>query len=89
MIDIDPSRLPAPAEVRNWGAEQYAGALRHDPSNPGFNPHVRQLLHVAYKIAAAMGERYTSMLRACEESISRNVTGNLLTRHIEPLFLQT
>ena len=89
VIDIDPSRLPAPAEVRNWGAEQYAGALRHDPSNPGFNPHVRQLLHVAYKIAAAMGERYTSMLRACEESISRNVTGNLLTRHIEPLFLQT
>ena len=88
VIDIDPSRLPAPAGVWNWRAEQYAGALRHDPSNPEFNPHVRQLLHVAYKIAAAMGERYTNMLRACEESISRNVTGNLFTRHIEPLFLQ-
>jgi hypothetical protein len=88
VIDIDAGRLPAPAEVRNWSSERYAAALRHDPANPEFNPHVRQLLHVAYKIAAAMGDRYTSMLRACEESISRNVTANLFDRHIEPLFLQ-
>ena len=87
VIDIDPARLPAPAEVRDWSAEQYAGAVRHDPANPDFNPHVRQLLHVGYKIAARMGDRYTNMLVACEESVSRNVTENLFTRHIEPLFL--
>ena len=87
VIDIDPARLPAPAEVRDWSAEQYAGAVRHDPANPDFNPHVRQLLHVGYKIAARMGARYTDMLVACEESVSRNVTENLFTRHIEPLFL--
>ena len=87
VIDIDPARLPAPAEVRDWSAEQYAGAVRHDPANPGFNPHVRQLLHVGYKIAARMGARYTDTLQACEESVSRNVTENLFTRHIEPLFL--
>jgi hypothetical protein len=87
VIDIDPARLPAPAEVRDWSAEQYAGAVRHNPANPDFNPHVRQLLHVGYKIAARMGARYTDMLRACEESVSRNVTENLFTRHIEPLFL--
>ena len=68
--------------------EQYAGTLRHDQRNPLFNPHVRQLLHVGYKIAASLGERYTDMLVACEESISRNVTGNLYERHIKPLFLR-
>jgi len=88
VIDIDVSRLPAPAEVRRWTSEQYASAVRHDQRNPLFNPHVRQLLHVGYKVAAKMGERYTNMLEACEESISRNVTENLFTRHIEPLFLR-
>jgi hypothetical protein len=61
--------------------------VRHDRRNPLFNPHVRQLLHVGYKVAAKMGERYTRMLDACEESIARNVTVNLYERHIEPLFL--
>ena len=88
VIDIDRSRLPLPAEVCRWTSEQYASTLRHDPRNPLFNPNVRQLLHVGYKVAAKMGERYTRMLDACEESISRNVTENLYQRHIEPLFLR-
>jgi hypothetical protein len=88
VIDIDPARLPTAGEVRDWTAEQYAGALRHDQRSPLFNPHLRQLLHVGYKIAASLGDRYTEMLQACEESISRNVTGNLYDRHIEPLFLR-
>ena len=29
---------------------------------PDFNPHLRQLLHVGYKIAAKMGDRYLGML---------------------------
>jgi hypothetical protein len=89
VIDIDPARLPSAAEVAGWTAEQYSGALRHDQRNPLFDPHVRQLLHVGYKIAAGMGDRYTDMLVACEESISRNVTQNLYDRHIEPLFLRS
>ncbi len=88
VIDIDRSRLPLPAEVCRWTSEQYASAVRHDRQNPLFNPNVRQLLHVGYKVAAKMGERYTRMLDACEESISRNVTENLYERHIEPLFLR-
>ena len=87
MIDIDASKLPAPATVNGWTAEEYAGALRHDRTNPLFNPNLRQLLHVGYKVAAKMGERYTKMLDACEESIARNVTANLFDRHIRPLFL--
>ena len=87
VIDIDYSRLPAPDEVTEWSAEQYTSAMRHDRSNPGFNPDMRQLLHVGYKEAAKMGVRYLSMLERCEESISRNVTENLFERHIRPLFL--
>lgn len=87
VIDIDPARLPSPSVVSKWGSEQYAGALRHEQANPEFNPYLRQLLHVGYKIAAGMGERYTEMLRACAEPIARNVTENLFARHIAPLFL--
>jgi hypothetical protein len=87
VIDIDEARLPSPSAVRAWTSAQYTSALRHDQSNPEFNPDLRQLLHVGYKVAAKMGERYLRMLEACEESISRNVTANLFDRHIRPLFL--
>jgi hypothetical protein len=88
VIGIDDARLPSPAEVAGWTPEQYTSALRHDQSNPGFNPNLRQLLHVGYKVAAKMGDRYLKMLEQCEESISRNVTRNLFERHIQPLWLQ-
>jgi len=87
VIDIDPARLPTPHKVRQWSSEQFTGALRHDPSNPLFNSDVRQLLHVGYKVAAKLGERYTDLLDACETQIARNVTENLFERHIRPLFL--
>jgi hypothetical protein len=87
VIDIDYSKLPAPADVQAWTAKDYTSALRHDQSNPQFNLNVRQLLHVGYKVAAKMGDRYLGMLRECEDSISRNVTENLFDRHIKPLFL--
>ena len=88
VIDINLKCLPLPETVEHWTSEQYAGALRHDQRNPLFNPHFRQLLHVGYKIAAKMGQRYLDMLVACEASISRNVTENLYSRHIQPLFLR-
>jgi hypothetical protein len=87
VIDIDPNKLPSPSEVQAWTCLEYTGALRHDQSNPQFNSHVRQLLHVGFKVAAKMGDRYLGMLKSCEESISRNVTTNLFARHIGPLFL--
>jgi len=87
VIDIDPARLPSPEEVDGWSSARYADALRHDQSNPAFNPHLRQLLHVGYKVAAKMGERYLKMLDACEADISRNVTENIYERHLKPLFI--
>jgi tagaturonate epimerase len=87
VIDIDPAKLPLPSAVAAWSSDDYTSALRHDPRNVRFNPNVRQLLHVGYKIAAKMGERYLRTVEECEETISRNVTENLFARHIRPLFL--
>ncbi len=86
VIDIDAAKLPAPDAVNGWSSEEYTGALRHDQANPLYNPNVRQLLHVGYKVAAKMGARYLDMLLACEEAIARNVTANILERHILRVF---
>lgn len=87
VIDIDRSRLPSAAEVAGWTSAQFTGALRHDPTHPGFNPSLRQLLHVGFKIAAKKGDRYLQALRTHEAFVARNVTDNLFSRHIRPLFL--
>jgi hypothetical protein len=87
VIDIDARRLPSADEVKRWSSEQFVAALRHEPTCKAFNPHLRQLIHVGYKIAAQMGDRYLKMLGACEETITRNVTTNLYERHLKPLFI--
>jgi hypothetical protein len=87
VIDIDPARLPAPAEVDRWTSAQFTSALRHDRRSPAYNPSLRQLLHVGFKVAAKMGGRYLDLLEANEAVIAKNVTENLYTRHIAPVFL--
>ena len=87
VIDIDRAKLPAAAVVNGWTGEQLARALRHVPSDPAFNASVRQLLHVAFKVAAKAGVRYTDLLCANEAVVARNVTTNLFDRHMRPLFL--
>ena len=87
VIDIDRKKLPTAATVNGWTSEQYVSALRHDQKNKEYNPHLRQLLHVGYKVAAHMGQKYLDALVACEKTVAKNVTGNLYDRHIKPLFL--
>jgi hypothetical protein len=87
VIDIDDSKLPSAEEVNGWTSEQYTAALRHDESNPAYNPSFRQLLHVGFKIAAKMGPRYIEALEANEDIIAKNVTENLFERHIKPVFI--
>jgi tagaturonate epimerase len=89
VIDIDPAKLPAPQVVEGWSSEQFVAALRHDPRNPAFNSSLRQLIHVGYKIAAQMGDRYLKMLKTCERSVAKNVTENLYERHLKPLFVES
>ncbi|HOP96667.1 MAG TPA: tagaturonate epimerase family protein [Verrucomicrobiota bacterium] len=87
VIDIDRSKLPPADVVAKWSAAQLASAVRHDPRNPEFNLHIRQLLHVGYKVAAKKGQAYLNLVRSCEATIAKNVTGNLFDRHIKPVFL--
>lgn len=87
VIDIDAAKLPAADEVRRWTSEQYTGALRHVEGAAAYNPSVRQLLHVGFKVAAKMGRRYLDLLEANEPVIAKNVTENLFDRHIAPVFL--
>jgi hypothetical protein len=82
VIDINRGRLPAVEKVNGWSSEQFVSALRHDQSNPSYNAHVRQLLHVGYKLAAKMGEDYLNALEQHEGFVSRNVTRNLYERHV-------
>jgi tagaturonate epimerase len=87
VIDIDPAKLPSKEVVRDWTSEQFVSSLRHDQSCEQYNPSLRQLIHVGYKVAAKMGQRYLEMLEACETTVAKNVTENLFERHMKPLFL--
>ena len=87
VIDIDRNKLPTSATVDSWTGPQLASALRHIPAHPGFNAHVRQLLHVSFKVAAKAGTRYTDLLKANEEIVAKQVTENIYERHMRPLFI--
>jgi tagaturonate epimerase len=86
VIDIDKSALPSAEAVNRWDGETYASTLRHDQSCERYNPNFRQLLHVGYKVAADMGEQYLDALRDNAEVVGRNVTENILERHLLKVF---
>jgi hypothetical protein len=87
VIDIDYAKLPSVETVNGWTSEQYTSALRHDQTNAAYNPSFRQLLHVGFKVAAKMGDKYLKALEANEEIVAKNVTENLWERHVKPIFL--
>jgi len=87
VIDIDPAKLPAPTEVEDWNSDHFVRTLRHNQKDSLYNPHVRQLIHIGFKIAAKMGDRFTDALVANEKIIARNVCENLYDRHISKIFL--
>ena len=59
VIDIDDAKLPTPEEVEDWTGEKFGNTLRHIPGHPDYNSNFRQLIHVGYKVASEMGEKYT------------------------------
>ncbi len=87
VIEIDRGKLPAPEAVNDWASEQFAAAVHHDSNCESYNPDLRQLLHVSFKIAATMGARFTGAVRKNEQLIGREVTNNLFERHIRPVFI--
>ena len=86
VIDIDPARLPSAEAVSAWSSLQYVNALRHDDSCPDYHPGFRQLVHLAYKVTYELGDEYLNASEKHAEIIGKNVTKNLLERHILPIF---
>jgi hypothetical protein len=86
VIDVQQSRLPRLEEVCSWSGGRFAATLRHVPSDSQFNPDFRQFIHVAYKVAAELGDRYLDALAANEAVVAKHVTENLYARHLKPLF---
>ena len=86
VIDIDGSKLPSVQEVNGWSSEKFINALRHIPSNPEYNANFRQLVHVAYKVAADMGDRYIAMIEKYSDVIGQCVEENIYDRHLKRLF---
>ena len=84
-----PSKLPSAEKVQRLvvasNSCRRCGTIRAARRS---TRHLRQLIHVGYKIAAQMGDRYLKMLEACEPTIAKNVTENLYERHLKPLFVE-
>ena len=88
VIDINMEKLPRPEDIDKWNGKKFAAALRHNQECQEYNPHFRQLLHVAYKVAAEMGTRFSDALDKYEDVIAKNVTENIYERHIKPVFME-
>jgi hypothetical protein len=86
VIDINVSSLPSKRIVAEWTPEKFAGTLRHVQENPDYNPDMRQLIHVAYKLAALKMKDYFRLLEANENTVSACVYENIFNRHICRLF---
>lgn len=85
VIDIDESQLPSAEEVGKWSNEDFANALRHIPGHPQYNPNLRQLVHVGYKLAADQIERYNSLLEKNADIVGNCVYENIYDRHLKRL----
>ena len=87
VIDIKVSSLPSAAEVMKWDSRKFAASLRHDQKNQDYNLNMRQLIHVAYKLAAEKMDKYFRLLESNEKVVSKCVYENIYDRHICRLFL--
>ncbi len=86
VIDINGAELPSVEEVKGWSGEKFANTLRHIPGHPDYNPNFRQLIHVAYAVAAKMGSEYTDLLVRYADVIGACVEENIYDRHLKRLF---
>jgi hypothetical protein len=86
VIDINVSLLPSKQEISNWTSLKFSDSLKHIPGNRDYNPNMRQLIHVAYKIAALQMQNYFRLLETNEKTVSACVYENIYNRHICRLF---
>lgn len=86
VIDIKVSLLPSALEVSGWNSNKFSNSIKHILGNSDYNPNMRQLIHVAYKLAASDMENYFRLLEANEPVVSKCVFENIYKRHICRLF---
>ncbi|WP_324719964.1 tagaturonate epimerase family protein [Salinimicrobium sp. HB62] len=84
VLSIDKQKLPVVGDFST--GKDFADALRHEATSAAYNPHFRQLLHCAYKIAAEK-EDFSQLLEKFRSRIEENVTLNLYERHLKEIFL--
>lgn len=85
VIDIDPDQLPSAETVKTWSNHDLADALRHIPGHPQYNPNMRQLVHVAFKLAAEQIDKYNSLLEKHADVVGQCVYDNIYDRHLKRL----
>ncbi|MGC1389988.1 MAG: tagaturonate epimerase family protein [Bacteroidales bacterium] len=86
VINIKVSSLPSKLTVSGWNSSKFSGSLKHIPGSPLYNPDMRQLIHVAYKLAAFRMKDYFRLLDINEKTVSKCVFENIYNRHICRLF---
>jgi len=86
LVKIDISKLPSITEIQGWDGDKMANSIKHNKLHPDYNPHLRQLMHVSYKIAAELGDEYTNSLKKYSNVIEQQVFYNIYNRHLCKLF---
>jgi len=89
VIAIDRQCLPSPELVDSYRAEDFVQALEHNQACKHFNIHFRQMVHISFRLAAEKREQYLALLNAHRRGIESRVANNILSNHIEPLFIGT
>ncbi len=87
VLDIDISKLPLPEEIAGFSGQALTDSITHRQAEPLYNPHMRQLMHVAYKLALEKKELFFPALERCRAIIAQRVTENLFVNHLKPLFI--
>jgi tagaturonate epimerase len=87
VLHLDRTMLPATGEVRSWTGARFSESVTHNLRCANYNPHLRQLMHVGYKVAAEAGDTFGSLLQKNAGIVGERVKFNLLERHLKPLFL--
>jgi hypothetical protein len=86
VIDISFQNLPSADTVSYWNSSKFSASIRHVSANPDYNSDMRQLLHVAYKLAANRMGTFFSLLEEHEAVVAECVYQNIYDRHIRRLF---
>jgi len=86
VIDIKKERLPSPSTVMKWNSREFSSAISHNSDCRDYNPDMRQLIHVGYKLAALRMDEYLALIDRNRDIVAKCVYENIYDRHICRIF---